>query len=132
MNAARCSRTSYDRAEVVGWLEARNRLTVRAPEVEALWSLASSFRGELSTDDVMPLVLMLLAIKSTSSNAWDRMAAESGSSLDETMRNTARELFPFADDVLPHHPLHAHTLSNAIEMLSTFSPDRTTELTDAS
>jgi type I restriction enzyme M protein len=121
----------YDRAEVVAWLEARNRLHVRAPEVEALWSLASSFRGELSTYEVMPLLFMLLAIKSTSPNAWDQLRNESGSALDESMRKSAHELFPFAEDVLPHRPLGHKALADAVNLLSTFGPSQTTELTDA-
>ena len=54
----------YDRAEVTAWLEATNRLDKRAPEVTAMWELANQFRGEMSTEDALPLLLVVLAVRS--------------------------------------------------------------------
>lgn len=121
----------YDRAEVVGWLEAKNRLTRRTPEVEALWSVANSFRGELSTDDVMPFLLLLLAIKSKRPKDWKRVASATLHALEDEVRATAHKLFPFADDLLPRRPLRTPGLADAIAMVSTFDSTQLAHLADA-
>jgi type I restriction-modification system DNA methylase subunit len=121
----------YDRGEVIAWLEASNRLNVRAPEIEALWSVTNSFRGELSTDEVMPLVLLLLAIKSKSPTEWDRIQGAPAGSLNDAVRTSAHQLFSFAADLLPHRDVRPHALSEAIGMLAHIEPTRVGELTDA-
>ena len=77
----------YDRAEVTAWLEATNRLDKRPPEVAAMWHLADQLRGEMSTEDAMPLLLLLLAVMSKSPGSdWQRMLDAQPSDLDATLR----------------------------------------------
>src|SRR5262249_18322920 len=83
----------YDRVEVVSWLETKNRLHARAPELQALWNVADSFRGELSTDQVTPVLLLLLAIKSKAPKEWQRIASEVAPyALDDDIRAAAHKL----------------------------------------
>lgn len=121
----------YDRAEVIDWLEARNRLHVRAPEVEALWSMTNSFRGYLGPDEVMPLLLMLLAIKSAGSDEWHHLGTSAPTDMSKALEGAAHRLFPFADDVLPHRALPPGALHETVAMLATFDTTRAGELTDA-
>ena len=96
----------YDRAEVTKWLEASNWLDRRPPEVAAVWSLADQLRADMTTEDAMSLILVLLAVMSTSSRSeWKRIEQARPGELDETLRAVVHAHFPFAEEVMPHNRL---------------------------
>src|ERR1700751_4653418 len=51
----------YDRAEVVAWLEANNRLDKQPQDAVSLWHLTEKFRGRAPTEDALQTLLVLLA-----------------------------------------------------------------------
>jgi type I restriction-modification system DNA methylase subunit len=122
----------YDWAEVTAWLEATNRLDKRSPEVTAVWRLADQLRGDVSTEDTMPLLLLLLAVMSEAPGSeWQRVLDAPPQDLDSTLRTVAHELFPFAADVMPSGKLPAQSVARAIETLSSLDRPRVGVMADA-
>jgi type I restriction-modification system DNA methylase subunit/predicted DNA-binding transcriptional regulator AlpA len=122
----------YDRAEVTAWLEATNRLDKRSPEVTAVWHLADQLRGDVSTEDTMPLLLLLLAMMSKVPGLeWKRVLEAPPQDLDSTLRATAQMLFPFADDVMPSGTFPVQSVARAIETLSGLDRPRVGVMADA-
>jgi type I restriction enzyme M protein len=109
----------YDRAEVVEWLEATNRLDTRPPEVNTLWNLAAAFRSEMSTEEAMALLLVILAVMAKApSSEWQKLAQTDGPDLGHSFRDTALSLFPFAADLLPRGELPSRSIARTISTLS--------------
>ena len=122
----------YDRAEVVAWLEATNRLDKRPPEVTAVWDLADAFRGEISTADAMPLLLVLLAVMAKAPpSEWQQLLHAQGADLGHKFRTTALSLFPFAADLLPGGDLPTRSIARAISTLSSLDRPRVALMADA-
>src|SRR5581483_4024984 len=121
----------YDRAEVVAWLEATNRLKAGAPEIDMMWKIADSFRGAISTEEVMPLLLAMLAVNAKEPAAWQRVRGTASTDLDEVVRSAVRATFPFAAEVLPHGRLPVPALHNAVEMLASLDGTRVGGTADA-
>jgi predicted DNA-binding transcriptional regulator AlpA len=122
----------YDRAEVVAWLEATNRLDKRPPEVTTIWNLAGAFRGEMSTEDAMPLLLVLLAVMAKArSSDWQQLLHADGADLGHKFRATALSLFPFAIDLLPGGELPTRSIARAISTLSSLNRPRVAVMADA-
>jgi type I restriction-modification system DNA methylase subunit len=122
----------YDRAEVIAWLKATNRLKARSPEVATMWNLANSFRGAMSTEDVAPLLLALLAVKSKAPGEWSRLEEASVSpNLDDAVRSALHSAFPFAHDVLPVGRVPVRALHDAVTTLTTLDDRLVGELADA-
>jgi type I restriction enzyme M protein len=109
----------YDQVEVIDWLQATNRLDQRPQEVVAVWQLADQLRGDLITEDALPLLLVLLAVmERASSSDWQRIREASQADLDATLRSIAHSLFPFADEVMPRGKLPGAAVTGAIATLS--------------
>lgn len=109
----------YDQAEVIDWLQATNRIDQRPPEVVAVWQLADQLRGDLSTEDTLPLLLVLLAVmERASSSDWQRIREASQADLDATLRSIVHSLFPFADEVMPRGKLPGAAVAGAIATLT--------------
>jgi len=122
----------YDRAEVTAWLEVTNRLDKRSPEVTAVWHLADQLRGDVSIEDTMPFLLLLLAVMSEAPGpGWQRVLDAPPQDLDSTLRAIAHELFPFADDVMPSGKLPAQSVARAIDTLSSLDRPRVGVMADA-
>jgi type I restriction enzyme M protein len=122
----------YDRAEVTAWLESTNRLDERPPEVTAMWHLADQLRDGMTTEDTMPLLLVLLAVMSkASASEWQRVLDSQSNDLDATVRAAAAALFPFANEVLPTGKLPAQAVARAIDTLSSLDRPRVAVMADA-
>jgi len=122
----------YDRAEVVAWLEATNRLDSRPPEVTAIWNLAAAFRDEMSTEDAMRMLLVLLAVMAkASSSEWEQLVRADGADLGNIFRDCALSLFPFAADLLPGRELPDRSMAQAIWTLSSLDRARVAIIADA-
>jgi type I restriction enzyme M protein len=122
----------YDRAEVTTWLESTNRLNERPQEVAAMWQLADQLRDWMKIEDAMPLLLLLLALMSQSSTSeWQAIRDASPNDLDSALRNRIQTLFPFADELMPHHLLPAESVARAIVMLSSVDQSRVSLMADA-
>ena len=122
----------YDRAEVTAWLEATNRLDKRSAEVTAVWNLADQLRGGMSTEDTMPLLLLLLAMMATRPGSeWRRVLVADPGDLDATLRASAYELFPFAEEVMPSGKLPGQSVARAIDTLLGLARPRVGVMADA-
>jgi len=122
----------YDRAEVTAWLEATNRLDRRSAEVTAVWHLADQLRGSMTTEDTMPLLLLLLAVMSKAPGPeWQRVLDAQPSDLDKALRASANALFPFADEVMPPGKLPAQSVARAIATLSNLDHSQVGVMADA-
>ena len=79
----------------------------------------------MNSDDVMPLILVLLAIKSKASTAeWQRIRDVGAPDLDSALRDVVHTLFPFAHEVMPRSKLPGEPVGRAITTLSNFDrPD---------
>lgn len=122
----------YDRADVVAWLEATDRLDNRPPEVTSVWNLAAGFRGEMSTEDAMPLLLVLLAVMAKApSSEWQQLVRAEGADLGHKFRATTLSLFPFAADLLPGSELATRSIARAISTLSSLDRPRLAVMADA-
>ncbi|MGO9956198.1 MAG: N-6 DNA methylase [Solirubrobacteraceae bacterium] len=122
----------YDRAEVVEWLEATDRLDTRPSEVTAVWNLAAAFRGEMSTEDAMALLLVLLAVMAKApSSEWRQLVQTKGADLGHKFRDTALSLFPFAADLLPRGELSPRSIAQAVSTLSGLDRPRVAVMADA-
>jgi predicted DNA-binding transcriptional regulator AlpA len=121
----------YDRAEVTAWLEATNRLDKRTPEVTAMWELADQFRGEMPTEDALPLLLVLLAVRSKAPSAqWKEVSGAAGRDLAEKLRAAALSLFPFVDELVPQGNMPQQALARAIATLSSLEQPRLAVMAD--
>jgi type I restriction-modification system DNA methylase subunit len=121
----------YDRAEVTKWLEASNWLDRRPPEVAAVWSLADQLRADMTTEDAMSLILVLLAVMSTSSRSeWKRIEQARPGELDETLRAVVHAHFPFAEEVMPHNRL-AESVAHAVSTFSSLDRPHLALMADA-
>jgi len=115
----------YDRGEVVAWLEATDRLDTRPHEGDGVWNLGAAFRGEMSTEDAMPLLLVLLAVRAKASLAeWRQLVEADEADLVQKFRELALSLFPFAADLLPGGELPARSIAQAISASSTLDRSR--------
>lgn len=121
----------YDRAEVTEWLESTNRLDKRPPEVVAVWQLADQLRGDMTIEEAMPLILVLLAVMSASAPDWKRIREANGNQLDSTLRSSVQSLFPFTEEVMPHGKLSSPSVSKAITTLSSIDSPRVAIMADA-
>ena len=122
----------YDRAEVTAWLNATKRLKSRAPEITATWNLAHPFRGAMSTEDVMPLLLALLALKSKAPREWNRLRKASESpDLEDTFRSALHSVFPFGREVLPATRFPVSPLREAVTTLGAIDDIHVSEIADA-
>jgi predicted DNA-binding transcriptional regulator AlpA len=123
----------YNRAEVIAWLEATGRLDKRPPEVVALWRIADLFRGELRTEDALPVLLVLLALlaKAPTITTWQRLRDATPPELDHAVRAAADELLPYAREVLPAQRLPAQAVAEAIATLSGSDRERVSVMADA-
>lgn len=121
----------YDRAEVTAWLEATDRLAKRPSEVTVLWDIANQFRGTIATEDVLPLVLLLLAIMSTAPKAWGRLRQLPEGQLEDELRAAMREHIPDALQLVPATSLPPRLLGAAIQTLSQVERDQVAALADA-
>jgi predicted DNA-binding transcriptional regulator AlpA len=121
----------YDRSEVTEWLTATGRLDQRPPEVVAVWALADSLRGAMTTEDAMQLCLVLLAVMATSPNEWQAIRRAPADRLETSLRSAVQSLFPFAIDLLPKGALPHTPVLRAIEMLSNTDASTVAAMTDA-
>jgi type I restriction-modification system DNA methylase subunit len=122
----------YDRAEVTAWLESTKRLEKRSPEVTAVWRLADQLRDGMRTEDTMPLLLLLLAVMSKASGSeWQQIMDAPNQELDTTLRASASELFPFAQEVMPSGKLPAQPVALAIAALSNLDRTQVGSMADA-
>ncbi len=121
----------YGRAEVTAWLEATNRLGDGPPEVTVLWKVADEFRGALPTEDVLPLLLILLALMSKVPSAWEHLQRESTPNLERAVRDAVHQHLPDATDILPARALPSPVLAAAVNTLSSVDPSRVGALADA-
>ena len=109
----------YDRAEVTQWLESTNRLDKRHEEVAAMWQVADQLRGSVTMQDALPLILVLLAVMSSSSPAdWQKIRQAPPRDLDAILRSSALSLFPFAEELIPRGRLPAEPLLQVVGVLS--------------
>jgi type I restriction enzyme M protein len=109
----------YDRAEVTEWLESTNRLDKRSPAVVAVWQLADQLRGGMTTEDALPLILVLLAVMSISTPSdWQKIQASPRDELDFRLRSAVHSLFPFAEEVMPRGKLPGGSVAEAIATVS--------------
>lgn len=121
----------YDRVEVTAWLEGTNRLANRPFEVTVLWDIANQFRGAVATEDVLPIVLILLALKSSAPEAWDRLRHVTDAELERLLRESVRQHLPDALRLLPAEALPSRLLSAAIHTLAQIDRDQVAALADA-
>lgn len=120
----------YDRGEVTAWLVATNRLDAHRSEVAVLWDVANQFRGELATEDVLPLALILLALMAEAPSGWADL--RSGQEhIDEMLRSLVREHLPDAEILLPSSGVPAQPLMRAIDIVAQLDPAHVAALTDA-
>lgn len=119
----------YDRAEVTAWLEATNRLGNRPSETTVLWNLANEFRGELPIEDVLPLLLILLALMSKAPSAWEGLQKTAG--LEQAVRDAVHRHLPDATSILPVQSLPERVLATAVSTLSSVDRSRVGALADA-
>jgi len=112
-------------------LEATNRLVKRSPEVTAMWELANQFRGEMSTEDALPLLLVLLAVRSKAPPAqWKEVSVGADRNFAEKLRTTALSLFPFVDELLPQGSMPQQALARATATLSSLEQPRLAVMAD--
>ena len=121
----------YDRSEVITWLEATNRLDQRSPDALATRHLADQVRAGMPTDDAIPLTLLLLALMVTSPVEWQTIRSAPVEDLDQTVREKAHALFPFAKELLPRGELPGQSLAQAVSAASTFDRSQLSSLADA-
>jgi type I restriction-modification system DNA methylase subunit/predicted DNA-binding transcriptional regulator AlpA len=121
----------YDRAEVTAWLEATDRLAKRSSEVTVLWDIANQFRGTVATEDVLPLVLLLLAVMSKVPAAWERLHQVPEGQLEDELRQVLSEHFPHAVQLLPAASLPSRLLGASIHTLSHVERGQVAALADA-
>ncbi len=121
----------YDRSEVIAWLEATNRLDQRSPDALATRHLADQVRAGMPTDDAIPLTLLLLALMVTSPVEWETIRSAPVEDLDQTVREKAHALFPFAKELLPRGELPGQSLAQAVSAASTFDRSQLSSLADA-
>jgi type I restriction-modification system DNA methylase subunit len=122
----------YDRVEVTDWLESTNRLDTRPSEIAAVWRLADELRGDMTIDDAMSLILLLLAVMSKASpSAWQEVLHAPPYELDAILRSTVESLFPFATELVPHSKLPARSVARAMAALSTVERPRISLVADA-
>jgi type I restriction enzyme M protein len=121
----------YDRAEVIAWLEATNRLKPGAPVIKQIWNIADSLRGAMSTEDLMPLLLAMLAVKAKAPTAWRTLLTSTPSELGDAVRAAVHATLPFAVDVLPHGRLPGPALLNVLEMLAALDENNAGATSDA-
>src|SRR5690242_9842713 len=85
----------YDRTEVTAWLEATHRLKTRTPETAAMRNLVRSLDGVMAPEDVIVLLLALLAVKATAPDEWHRLnQAEVLPTLDELVHSALQSVLP--------------------------------------
>jgi type I restriction-modification system DNA methylase subunit/predicted DNA-binding transcriptional regulator AlpA len=121
----------YDRAEVTEWLETTNRLDKRPPDVAAVWRLADKLRDDMPIEEGMSLILVLLAVMSSSSRSdWQRLQQAPPAELDEVLRATVQSHFLFASEVMPHSRL-GESVAQAVAELSRLDSPQLALMADA-
>jgi type I restriction-modification system DNA methylase subunit len=131
----------YDRAEVISWLEATNRLDKRPHDVAAIGHLIDQFRGRLKTEDALLTLLVLLTLMSESSPPpghwarsrpeWQQIRSADPHELARTARSAIRARISFADDLLRDAELPTQFIEAAVSTLSEFDRDRLSVIADA-
>lgn len=121
----------YNRFEVIAWLESTNRAVSSSPDVAVVWELADGLREELTIEESLPLLLLLLAMVSKSGRSgWRGVMGTNSDGLDAALRTTARELFSFADDLLPFREIPGESVGRAISTMSALEPTRVPVVAD--
>lgn len=121
----------YDRSEVVAWLEATNRLDNEAADAAALWRVADQFRGQVAPEDVLGLVLALLALRSASAADWEDLRGAAPPELNQLLGRAVSRHLPDARILLPPTDVPPHLLAAAIDALSSIRPNRVAAMADA-
>lgn len=121
----------YDRAEVTAWLKATDRLADGPAAVTALWEVANAFRGRVATEDVLPLILVLLAVRSRAPEAWARLHDDSDGHIEDHLRRALHEQIPEALQLLPTTAVPPRLLGVAVQTLSHINREEVGALADA-
>jgi type I restriction-modification system DNA methylase subunit len=122
----------YDRAEVIAWLEATNRLDKQPHDVAAVWNIVSQLKGRVRIEDALQVLLVLLALRSQCTPAeWQELRSEDPNQLDEAVRSAIRLHFPFADKLLPAAKMPPEFIEAAVSMSSAIGRDRLPAMADA-
>jgi type I restriction-modification system DNA methylase subunit len=106
----------YDRAEVIEWLGATNRLGGRSPSL--IWEVVNRFRETMSIEDTRALLLVFLAVIAKDPEEWWQLRTVPTVDLDRAVRSLALKLFPFAGNLFPENPLPLKPTQAAVEMLA--------------
>jgi len=121
----------YDRAEVTEWLESTGRLSREQAEIAAVRRVSDLLRGHIAAEDSLSLILVLLAVMSSSGGGWRRVRDAPPQALDAAIRSTARSLFPSADELIPRATLPAGPTEEVISALSGLGQPRVALMADA-
>lgn len=120
----------YDRGEVTSWLLATSRLDVHRSSAAVLWDVANEFRDQLATEDILPLVLILLALMAEAPEGWVGLKAHP-ERVEEALRSLVGQHLPDVEVLLPHPGIPAQPLMRAIDIVSGLDPSHIGALTDA-
>jgi len=121
----------YDRAEVTHWLDTKGRLDSRPRQVVAMWDLINRVRGSLDVDEAVALILLLLAIRASEGDAWDRLHTSAPGHLESTLRQVSHLLLSSAEELSPRSPLPERDLHEVVSMLSSIDALSAPEIADA-
>ena len=128
----------YDRAEVVAWLQATNRLKpqettpLRPQEVPRIWTIISQFKGEVETDKALRVYLLVLALMSRCTPAeWQEICHAPAIERDKAVRAAVQAHFPFAEERLLRADLPMEFVLSVVSAMSYHGQDQLAATTDA-
>jgi type I restriction-modification system DNA methylase subunit len=122
----------YDRAEVTAWLRETGRLR-RPPEVDALWGLAERLRNDMSMEEALGFILILLALALVDPVVFSDLAQRPADTIGtlQDLGGLVNEHFYFAGDLLPWLQISDSVMQEAVRTIAALDLGRRHAMADA-